>query len=63
MGYLASDSDIRMMIATQVAYLDGDKGMSVGELVDSTIASYGNRTNLSEREKGQLETEIGRAHV
>ena len=56
MGYLASDSDIRMMIATQVAYLDGDKGMSVGELVDSTIASYGNRTNLSEREKGQLET-------
>lgn len=41
MSQKTADSDVRMMIATQVAYLDGDKGMSVGDLVKRTISNYG----------------------
>lgn len=56
MGQKTADSDIRMMVATQVAYLDGDKDMSVGELVNRTISNYEGQSNLSERQKSQLET-------
>ena len=56
MSQKTADSDVRMMIATQVAYLDGDKGMSVGDLVKRTISNYGGQSNLSEREQAQLDT-------
>lgn len=52
----AADSDIRMMIATQVAYLDGDEGLTVGELVEYTITNYGNKENLGKRQQAQLDT-------
>lgn len=56
MGQKTADSDIRMMVATQVAYLNGSGGMSVGDLVARTISRYGGRTDLSEKETAQLET-------
>lgn len=54
----AADSDIKMMIAAQVAYLDGDEGMTVKELVDRTIADYSERGELSEKEKSQLDKAV-----
>lgn len=56
MGQRAADSDIRMMIATQVAYLDGDENMSVGELIHRIISNYAGCVDLSEKQKAQLET-------
>lgn len=53
-GQKAADSDIRMLIATQVAYLDGEEDMSVGDLVNRAIANYGSKSNLSAQEQGQL---------
>lgn len=52
----AAESDVRMMIATQVAYLDGSEGMSVSELVNNTISLYGNQSTLSKKEQAQLDT-------
>lgn len=54
----AAESDIRMMIATQVAYLDGEEGMTVRDLVERTISNYSGRSNLSEQQKSQLDTAI-----
>jgi len=54
-GQKAADSDVRMLIATQVAYLDGAEGMTVGELVDRVISNYGNQANLSGKQKAQLD--------
>ena len=56
MGRKAADSDIRMMIATQVSYLDGKPGVMAGDLVARTIAAYAEEDNLPERERKQLET-------
>lgn len=56
MAQKAADSDIRMMIATQVAYLDGDEGMTVEQLVQQTINRYEGKSGLSEREQSQLKT-------
>lgn len=56
MAQKAADSDIRMMIATQVAYLDGDEGMMVGELVDRIIYNYDGKSNLSQQQQDQLNT-------
>jgi len=56
MGAKAADSDIRMLIATQVAYLNGDEDMRVGELVDRIISNYGGRSNLSKQQQAQLDT-------
>lgn len=56
MRQLAADSDIRMLIATQVSYLDGTPGVPAGALVARTIARCEGRSDLSEQEKDQLET-------
>ena len=55
MGRKAADSDIRMMIATQVSYLDGKPGVMAGDLVARTIAAYAEEDNLPERERKQLD--------
>ena len=53
----AAGSDIRMMIATQAAYLDGEKGMTVGQLIFRTLwRCGGSRVSLSKRQRAQLET-------
>ena len=52
----ASDSDIRMMIATQAAYLDAVPGAKVGDLIERTISSYAGRPDLSKQEQAQLNT-------
>ena len=56
-SYKTADSDIKMMIATQVAYLDGDGGMSVGELINRIITNYGSQEgSLKPQQEKQLET-------
>lgn len=52
----ASESDIRMMIATQVAYLDATPGAEVGDVIERTISNFAGRPNLSKQEQAQLET-------
>ena len=54
----ASESDIRMMIATQVAYLDCVEGKSVQYNIDRIIRNYENNPHPSEKEQGQYETAI-----
>lgn len=51
----ASESDIRMMIATQVAYLDATPGAKVSDVISRTISRYEGRSDLSAMEKSQLE--------
>lgn len=55
-SYKTADSDVKMMIATQVAYLDGREGMSVGDLVDEIISNYGSSSSLTTKQQAQLET-------
>ena len=54
MGRKAADSDIRMMIATQVSYLDGKPGVMAGDLVARTIAAYAEIGRASCRERVSL---------
>lgn len=57
-GEKVADSDVRMMLATQVAYLDGAKGMSVGDLINRIISNYDGWPNLSEQQQSQLDTAL-----
>lgn len=56
MGSKAADSDIRMMIAAQVAYLDApaDGSLCVGDLIEQTIRNCEGRSDLSEKQQKQL---------
>lgn len=55
-SYKTADSDVKMMIASQVAYLDGDEGMTVGELVDRIISNYEGHDPLTKQQESQLNT-------
>lgn len=51
-------SDIKMKLASQIAYLDGEEGKTVRELVDRTIANLKDQDNLSSKQKSQLEAAV-----
>lgn len=49
-------SDIKMVVATQVAYLDGEEGMTVKELVDQTLRNLDGRNDLTAKQEAQCNT-------
>lgn len=57
-GQKASESDIKMLIATQVAHLDlpGNDPITVRDLVNRIIANYEGRPNLPGQAQAQLDT-------